>query len=440
MTRLPDLHDQLVAAAVRQEAPRVGVGVGVRVPARRRMPAARVLVLALLAALALAAIGAAATGLLGSGEDVAPRSGKAPTPKTGYGVATGAVAAPIVVEDPGGERLDWGLRTFTTTRGYACLQLGRVQDRKLGLIGRDGAFEDDGLFHALGPQVLDRGNCVPLDAGGHGFLAVRNAEMPGAGMMSCLPPSMVQAFGGRVPPKMKACSASGIRTVDYGLLGPHAKSITYKLPGGGTRTVAVAAGTGAFLVVSPRQAVRQTSGPSGRGGRMTGGDDHLMSQTPESRTIVSVAYDDGTVCRVRHRLGPYGSCPAKGFAPVRARRPSRAAVAARVTARIARNAEGSFTLHVAFRARAAASTRLGGYNVTIRPPAGCAFGVQGHQIARDVTAGTRVGAAIKLDRRMCRGWYAIDVDYRVPRRFSLVGAGLAYPGTPVGSTSAELVK
>jgi hypothetical protein len=167
---------------------------------------------------------------------------------------------------------------------------------------------------------------------------------------------------------------------------------------------------------------------------------YVVARTPAAARIVSVAYDDGTTCAVRHTRQPAGGCPAMGFVEVRTKLPSRHAVAARVTARIARNAQGSFTLHVAFRARVAADVRHGAYWVMIRPPAGCSFGVQGHGVDRDVTAGTRVGAAIKLDRRTCRGAYEIDVEFRIPQRAALRGEGLRYPGTPVGSATAELIK
>lgn len=438
MTRLPDLQRELVAAAARLDG-EVTVEAARRPRrARRRRPAARVLVLALLAALALAAIGAAATGLLGSGPDVQPRSGKAPTPKTGFGVPVAPVAAPLRAADPLGDGLDWGLRAFTTTRGFACLQVGRLQGDRFGLIGRDGAFGDDDRFHALPPEVLDRGACVPLDVHGHGFLAVRDAGFPTSAVPGSCPGPMWQ--GKTMVTTADTCKRSAVRTVDYGLLGPEARSITYSLPRGGTRTVPVTPPMGAYLVVSPPQKVVTLTGASGHGGRMTMPDNYLLSQTPESRTLVSVTYADGTTCRVRHTISPHGGCPAKGFAPVAARAPSRRAVAAPVTARIARNAQGSFTLHVAFRAGVAASVTRGAYWVTIRPPTGCSSGVQGHAIDRDVSAGTRVGAAIKLDRRSCRGFYAIDVEFRIPRRFSRLGQGLRYPGTPVGSTSAELVK
>jgi hypothetical protein len=453
-TRLPELRRALVAAAAELEAAEGTAGAPAAPPVAprprvrrprgrgRRLPAARVVVLALLALLALAALGAAATGLLGSGSDVRPRSGKPPRPKVGFGVPVGAVAAPLRVADPSGDRLDWGLRTFHTTRGFACLQIGRMQGDQFGVVGRDGAFDDDGLFHALGPQVLDQAACIPRDERGHGFLAIRNAELPGSALSgSCLPPSMVRAFGGRVPPSMTPCREAAVRTVDYGLLGPHARTITYKSPSGAPRTIPVARGTGAYLIVSPPQATVRMSGPSGHGGRMTGGDEYLLSQTPESRTILSVAYDDGTVCRVRHQIGSAGGCPAKGFVALVVRQPTRAEVATPVRARIERNAEGSFTLHVAFRARVAARQARAAYWVEIRPPGGrCHWGIQGHAVDRDVAAGQRVGAAIKLDRRICRGTYRIELGYRIAQRRSVFGAGLHYPGTPVGTATARLVK
>lgn len=436
MTRLPDLQRELVRAAERLEG---DAPARTRRSSAHRRVSARVLVLALLALLALAAIGAAATGLLGSGEDVPPRSGKAPTPKTGFGVPTGAVADPIVVEDPDGGALQWGLRTFTTTRGYACVQVGRVQDGQLGLVGRDGAFEDDGLFHPLGPQVLERLDCVAADARGHGFLAIHDAELPAGGMRSCLGPSWLKAGRGRLPRGGRACSTRGMRSVDYGLLGPRAKSITYTLPSGERRTAPVAPGTGAFLIVTAREPL----GPSPMPGAMPEGV-FEVARTPTAARIVSVAYDDGTTCAVRHV--PYargGGCPAKGYVPVKVRRPTRAEVATPMTARIERNDEGSFTLHVAFRARVAAERAGAAYAVMIRPirSARCHRGsVVGHTLERDVAAGQRVGAAMKMDRTSCAGRYRIELSYRVANGGGIGGLGYAYPGVPVATARAELVK
>jgi hypothetical protein len=435
MTRLPELQRELVAAAARQEAE--APAQGRRLRRRRHRPTARVLVLTVLALLALAAIGAAATGLLGAGEDVQPRSGKAPTPKTGFGVPTGAVADPIVVEDPDGGALKWGLRTFATTRGYACVQLGRVQDGKLGLVGRDGAFEDDGLFHALGPQVLDGPSCVPVDARGHGFLAIHDAELSASGARECLPPSMVHAFGNRVPKGGRACSTKGMRSVDYGLLGPRAKSITYTLPSGVERTASVAPGSGAFLIVTARERLA----PTQRLGEVPSGA-YLIARTPAAMRIKTITYDDGTTCAVKPTMTRAGGCPAKGRVAMAVKLPSRAAVRTPMTARIERNDAGSFTLHVAFRARVAAEKARAAYVVMIRPErrAGCHQGPMSHTLERDVAAGQRVGAAMKMSRISCRGRYRIDLEYRVVRESPTIGTGLAYPGVLVGSARAELVK
>src|SRR3954454_8401777 len=49
----------------------------------------------------------------------------------------------------------WGVRSFHTTKGYLCAQVGRVVDGKLGLIGFDGAF------HELPPRANLACNAAP---------------------------------------------------------------------------------------------------------------------------------------------------------------------------------------------------------------------------------------------------------------------------------------
>ena len=55
---------------------------------------------------------------------------------------------PIAAPDPAGGP-DWGMRVLSTTRGEGCLQLGRIVDGKLGALGQDDAFANDGRFHEL---------------------------------------------------------------------------------------------------------------------------------------------------------------------------------------------------------------------------------------------------------------------------------------------------
>lgn len=110
-----------------------------RVRWRRRLPLA-----VALAALSLSAGAFAAVGLLSDGADVEYLRGHAPQPTVGNGTAIPATISDLLrAEDPAGG-LPWGLRTYETTRGLACVQVGRVQEDRLGLIGRDGSFGNDG--------------------------------------------------------------------------------------------------------------------------------------------------------------------------------------------------------------------------------------------------------------------------------------------------------
>jgi hypothetical protein len=436
MTRLPNLQRALIDAAAELDAAEARTAPAV---ARRRgahRSTARVLAIAVVVALALAAIAVAATGLLQRGTDVAPRSGRAPRPTTALGVATGMIAPPITVPDPEDDHLRWGLRTFTTTRGYACLQVGRVQDFQLGVVGRDGAFGDDGRFHVLGPQVLDETDCVPLDRTGHGFLALHYAAYPASGLQaSCV------VFAGVVPPQThrERCPDRDLRTLDYGLLGPHATSITYRLPSGAQRTARVHRGTGgAFLVVTPSTPPKPLSAGALYVEGQVPDQTFLTGQTPSALTIVSVAYDDGTVCRVDHTYrGSRGGCPLRGFSSVRVRRPRHAEVATRMRLSITREADGRHRdLHVAFRARYPARGSRAAYYVFITPPGGrCPSDREGHVIEQDVRAGQRVGARIRLTDGGCPGLYGVELSYRVATRHPVTAgvSNLHYPGTAVAS-------
>ena len=269
MTRLPDLQRELVAAAARLDAadgaatterrPGARAARGAASPptaARRADPHA-----ASLALLALAAIGVAATGLLGPGADVPPRSGKAPTPKTRFGVPTGTVAAPIVVARP--RRRPAGLGP-AHVHDHARLRVPAARARA----GRQ-AGAGRPRRRVRGRRPLPRARPAGARPGRVRRRSTRAAtaswpsttrRCPAPAMASCLPPSMVPAFGGRVPPKARACDRTGMRTVDYGLLGPRATSITYRLPRAAQRTVAVRRGTdGAFLIVTPRRSARAGS-------------------------------------------------------------------------------------------------------------------------------------------------------------------------------------
>src|ERR1700685_4173288 len=122
----------------------------------RRVPVlASIAVVALL--LAAAALGA--TQIIGFGAPVRPGpvpGREQPSRSTGVGLPvasgegspTSAQPLAISVPDPGGG-LPWGMRIVRTTRGLLCPQVGRLLDGRLGVLGQDGEFKDDGLFHEL---------------------------------------------------------------------------------------------------------------------------------------------------------------------------------------------------------------------------------------------------------------------------------------------------
>jgi hypothetical protein len=387
-----------------------------------------VLVLALLTLLALAAIAVAATGLLRSGADVPTRSGKAPTPSTAFGVPTGRIALPIQVADPAGG-LPWGLRTFHTTRGYACIQVGRVQHGTLGIIGRDGAFEDDGLFHALAPQVLDKGACARLDAGGQGYLALHDANFPSGGLTgSCLAPELA---GAAAAAGMTACARPALRQLDYGLLGAHARSIVFRDARGAEHTVAVQRGSGAFLIVQPyqRPAVRRRLpiGPP-----LT--DAFLVGRSPAAHSIVAITYDDGHRCAVRYVPGPHRGCPAVGYVAVRVTAPSHAAVATPLHVRIDRRERAA---HVSFRARVATRSARAAYTLVFHPLGRGRCTTTGRSLDRDVAVGERVFSKTPMDR-VCAGRYRVDLSYRLQSRSTGLGGHYRYPGTAVASRTVTV--
>ncbi len=228
------LGEALSAAARRQEADR-RVRWSVRSWLSHRMGAA---VVALALALTGGAIAVAATGFL-SGSPV-PEVGEKPTPGVGNGVpaAGGSHLLALRAADPEGG-LPWGMRVVHTTRGSVCVQMGRVQDGRLGQLGIDGAYHDDGRFHPLSADIL------PIDDG----YANISCILPGQTLMSRSPTQDRNAEW-MVGPRRVKPTAQELRSIAYGLLGPHAVSITYHTPTG-AQTRPVSPGSGAYMIVEP---------------------------------------------------------------------------------------------------------------------------------------------------------------------------------------------
>ena len=140
------LRDELVAAAEREAARRRLASTSSPIRSRRLLgrisrPAALGALLAAACASAAAALvlvqpfgGAAASGPHGAGSTV-PAS-----------ITLASVRVPDPVSGP-----PWGVRVIVLRRSslLRCVQIGRVLNGKLGVVGEDGAFRNDGRFHAL---------------------------------------------------------------------------------------------------------------------------------------------------------------------------------------------------------------------------------------------------------------------------------------------------
>jgi hypothetical protein len=54
-----------------------------------------------------------------------------------------------------------------TTRGYECVELGRVLHGRLGVLGQDGWFGDDHRFHPMPASVFDSEACGLIGSAGY---------------------------------------------------------------------------------------------------------------------------------------------------------------------------------------------------------------------------------------------------------------------------------
>lgn len=179
----------------------------------------------------------AATGLL-SASPVRPTSPVIASAGLGVPLAGQSRLLSLRVADPSGG-LPWGMRVVRTTRGEICVQVGRIDRGQLGQLGIDGAFRDDGRFHPLPPDVLGPAtgglggvfqNCVTLGS--------TYAHFSVGG----------EANAANELPATKGRPSEG-RDLSFGLLGPNAKSITYR-SGSRTLTERVLPALGAYLIVA----------------------------------------------------------------------------------------------------------------------------------------------------------------------------------------------
>jgi len=347
-------------------------------PARRRTWAARPLLLIAPLVLVLAAAALAAGGVIQLGSPAKlPFSsyGKA-NPREGYGaLVPGTVRLlPIAAPDPAGG-LDWGMRILSTTRGQGCIQVGRLLDGKLGALGQDGAFDNDGRFHELPVSAaFDVNGCALLDGKGRLFTNVTADERAasawvgvGGRLGGCVPASAgayekglhitrrEREMGLRPPP---ICPQADLRNIYYGLLGPQAKSITYVL-GGQRHTLDTVGAEGAYLFVT-RASAHQLLNFANAG---------TADIVPVDGPIKEIHYRDGANCHLTAKSwigGSFACTPALsepvGYVPV-GKVASHAEVATPIHVRFGRDRLGHPAVVISFKARVAVTDARSAYSV-----------------------------------------------------------------------------
>ena len=252
------------------------VGEGLHMPWYRRITIRRRRALVVVAAsLVVTGSALAASGVFQTGAPVGPEVPPNPTTNVGVAIPNSVHLLALRVADPVGGP-PWGLRTIKTTRGLVCVQLGRIVGGRIGVLGANGAFNDDGRFHPLSINRLDAGafNCATEDAHGDAFLNEEDFSIPAAGLIA----GGTNVSGGCYTHRTRdRCPQRDLRDISYGLLGPEATAITYRAADGSLAHMATVGPDGAYLVVLPhveRRCAEQTPiscfrGPGGETGGPT---------------------------------------------------------------------------------------------------------------------------------------------------------------------------
>jgi len=345
---------------------------------RARLPRPRLrLALAIPAVLALSGAALAASGVIRIGAPAEPVKGFS-APLRGGGLAKGTVhLLPLSTADPGGGP-PWGMRVLSTRSGEGCVQVGRLLGGKLGAIGRDNAFHDDGLFHQFAlDSTFAKSACTLLDGNGRIFLNATVGDIPASAWIGygggCVPSTATRAERIDEHGKPRAlCPQADERNLYYGLLGADAKSITYKL-NGVAHTQATVGPEGAYLIVtraSPTQLFNFNAGGT-------------QDVVPVDGPITELHYRDGQTCHLTSRswIGGSDACtPALhepiGWTPPRTPVPSVAQLYAPLHARLLRNRTGAYEVALSFAAPVAITGARTTYKTMWRE-AGMPTGVYG---------------------------------------------------------------
>ena len=348
MTLIPELEQELTRA------------LAAATPASRLSRLHRLPMLVPVAAtLAGTAVALAAAGVIHLGSPERESSGHrtaAAEAESGLGTVSPANSELLAlrVNDPG-SLLPWGLRVARTSRGLGCIRAGLVLNGRLGALGIDGDFGNDGFFHpfpAVGtPRLI---GCVPLDTHGELFISASEADVPTSA--STLHRCSGAGANGKVPASA-LCAGSNTRDIYYGLLGPRATSLTYT-SGGTAHTIIPQGPHGAYLIILPAD-------PRDLNGVGTG-------LVPAGRPITEVTYRGGLVCRFAGgNPDPRSDCstpPGSNYTQPNLKRLLAAAPQTRITATVTHDRHSAWSVTVSFKAPVAIPNALTAYAVELHNP------------------------------------------------------------------------
>lgn len=252
---IADIRRELLAAAERQAASVHAAAEHLaRHPSRGRLRES--------AAWRRGALVVAAASLLAAGVAfAASRIDGAPVPRSGFPLVGGAAAGtpsvlPVREPDPG-TGPPWGLVYYLTKPSGAsapatCLQVGRIVDGRLGVLGQDGAFSDDHLFHPLpvlpapctsapvtiGPAVVPASGLagpagfigVPTSAGGCAIVTP-NSDAQSARRAHLANRAARSGTASTAQVGESACPSNDLRILFYGVVTGAATSVELYAPG-----------------------------------------------------------------------------------------------------------------------------------------------------------------------------------------------------------------
>ncbi len=276
------------------------------------------------------------------------------------------------------------MRVVRTTRDLLCLQIGRLLDGRLGVLGQDGELDDDGLFHELPAAVLDPGMCIqPTDR-----VLLSDGGLPAAGALQSPTTSCLAPWERARPSSPKPCPAGDERLIAFGVLGPHAVSVSYRAYGQ-PHTVATAGSLGAYLIVlrAPPEPAHNVP--------VLGGTTAPLGSFPigTGTTVVSnlVFRFGDRLCQTGFERQPGGPPPCtKSVARTPVFVPEIPRGLRSPVALQARRALGGYDLEVTFTAPAPVFNASTAYGVQVTRPSGAACGrggLWGQSIERDVARG-----------------------------------------------------